>query len=80
MLTFDDNMQEAQDFREEAQEEVKAKIIEEAPGGTLASGTGDVSTTGSPFPLSSGCFICTSRITLMTTSFLMNCLDTCKVS
>ena len=39
-------LQEAQDFREEAQEEVKAKIIEEAPGALLASGTGDVSTTG----------------------------------
>lgn len=33
-------------MRQEAPDEVKAKIIEEAPGGTLASGTGDVSTTG----------------------------------
>ena len=38
-------MQEAQDFREEAVDEVKAKVIEEAPGAILASGTGDVSTT-----------------------------------
>ena len=38
-------MQEAQDFREEAIDEVKAKVVEEAPGAILASGTGDVSTT-----------------------------------
>lgn len=45
-LTQDVYFQEAQDFREEAVDEVKSKVVEEAPGATLASGTGDVSTTG----------------------------------
>jgi hypothetical protein len=37
---------EAQQVGEEVTEDVKAKIIEVAPEGTLTSGTGDVATTG----------------------------------
>ena len=39
---------EAQQFGEEVTQDVKAKIIKEAPVGVLPSGTGDVSTTGEP--------------------------------
>ena len=37
---------EAQQFGEDVTQDVKAKIIKEAPVGVLTSGTGDVSTTG----------------------------------
>ena len=37
---------EAQQFGEDVSEDVKAKIIKEAPEDVLPSGTGDVSTTG----------------------------------
>ena len=46
-LTLQDAI-EAQQIGEEVTEDVKAKIIEVAPEGTLTSGTGDVATTGSP--------------------------------
>ena len=41
---------EAQQVGEEFTEEVKAKIIDVAPEGTLTSGTGDVATTGNLHP------------------------------
>ncbi len=38
--------QEAQELGEEVAQPVKAKIVKEAPEAVLASGTGDVATTG----------------------------------
>ena len=38
--------QEAQEMGEEVAQPVKAKIVKEAPEAVLASGTGDVATTG----------------------------------
>jgi hypothetical protein len=48
-VTLEDAI-EAQQVGEEVTEDVKAKIIEVAPEGTLTSGTGDVATTGKCHP------------------------------